>query len=244
MDRSAAHWRANVAETVYHLVDVSSNTKTGPIPVSTTSADTCPPTCPFIGKGCYAENGHLGMHWRAVTRGKRGQAWRDFLSRIRAMPNGQRWRHNQAGDLPGKGARINRRQLLQLARAARHTAPFTYTHKPVTGRSATARANRESVRQANAMGFTINLSANNAKHADALARLGIGPVVTVLPEDAAPISFTPAGRRIVVCPAQTRDNVTCASCGLCARQDRNNVIIGFLAHGSGKAKAAAIAAAN
>lgn len=239
---STTHWRANVSETVYHLVNQSANIKTGPIPVSTTSADTCPPSCPFIGRGCYAENGHLGLHWRAVTKGKRGQAWRNFLARVRAIPNGQLWRHNQAGDLPGRGARINRRQLLQLARAARHTAPFTYTHKPVTGRSVTARRNRDAIRAANAAGFTVNLSANNPRHADTLARLNIGPVVTVLPETAPAVSYTPAGRRIVVCPAQTRERVTCATCGLCSRQDRRGLIIGFLAHGSGKAAAGAIAA--
>jgi len=34
-----------------------------------------------------------------------------------------------------------------------------------------------------------------------------------------------------VCPAQTREDVTCASCGLCAIPDRR-VIIGFRAHGT------------
>jgi polyferredoxin len=42
---------------------------------------------------------------------------------------------------------------------------------------------------------------------------------------------TPEGRTIIVCPAQTREDITCATCGLCARADRR-VIIGFRAHGS------------
>jgi hypothetical protein len=46
-----------------------------------------------------------------------------------------------------------------------------------------------------------------------------------------PAVTTPEGRTIIVCPAQTREDITCATCGLCARADRR-VIIGFRAHGS------------
>lgn len=44
----------------------SSNVKTGPIPVSTTGAQSCPNACSLKGSGCYAEGGPLGMHWRKV----------------------------------------------------------------------------------------------------------------------------------------------------------------------------------
>jgi hypothetical protein len=179
----------------------------------------------------------------AVTRAKRGTNWGEFLDAVRGIAAGSLWRHNQAGDLPGMGNRIARRALEQLVTAARHTRAFTYTHKPVTGDSATARANREAVRAANAAGFTVNLSANNLAHADELAATGAGPVVAVLAPDAPAVSFTPAGRRVVVCPAQTREKVTCASCGLCARRDRRGLIVGFLAHGSRKRMAAAVSAA-
>jgi hypothetical protein len=40
---------------------------------------------------------------------------------------------------------------------------------------------------------------------------------------------TPAGRRIAICPA-TYTDTTCASCQVCARADRGDVIIGFPAH--------------
>lgn len=221
-----------------HFTLKSSNAKTGPIPVSTTSAETCPPACPFRGSGCYAESGPLALHWRAVTRGERGDSWRAFIGQVSQLPDGQIWRHNQAGDLPGTGARIDASKLAQLV-AANVTAGargFTFTHKPMTA------ANRAAVRAANAAGFTVNLSANNLTHADTLAALNVAPVVTVLPADAPAVTHTPHGRRVVVCPAQTRDKVTCASCGLCARRDRRGLIIGFRAHGSSHKKVAAIAA--
>jgi hypothetical protein len=56
----------------YHFTRVSGNAKCGPIPVTTTSADSCPPTCSFKGNGCYAESGPLALHWKAVSSGKRG----------------------------------------------------------------------------------------------------------------------------------------------------------------------------
>jgi hypothetical protein len=50
----------------FHLTRVSSNAKTGKIPVSTSSKATCPATCPFMGNGCYAASGPL-----AIPLGKR-----------------------------------------------------------------------------------------------------------------------------------------------------------------------------
>lgn len=222
-----------------HLSLRSNNVKTGPIPVSTTTAKTCPASCPFNnGGGCYAGGGPLAMHWRAVTEGKRGMQWGEFTAAIASLPEGQMWRHNQAGDLPGEGDAIDRDALRALSEANKGRRGFTYTHKPVIGNAENAAA----VAEANAAGFVVNLSGNNLAHADALAALNIGPVVAVVPEDAPEKGETPAGRRYVVCPAQTRDDVSCATCGLCARGDRRGVVIAFRAHGASKRKAARIAA--
>lgn len=216
----------------YHLTLKSQNPKTGPIPVSTTGMQSCPPSCPLFGR-CYASGSALNFHWRKLTLGERGDSWPVFLSKVRAIPAGQLWRHDQAGDLPGVGERINSRQLLQLARAAEHTRGFTYTHKPPT------KANLAAIRGALSVGFTINLSANNPTHADRLSRHRL-PVVTIVPTNHPEISYTPQGRKIIICPAQSRSNVTCSTCKLCSRADRS-VIIGFRAHGAFKKEANAIA---
>ena len=84
-----------------HMTLVSSNRKTGKIPVTTTSAESCPSACPFKKNGCYADGGPLGMHWLQVTKRQRGENWRLFLGKIAGLPDGQFWRHNKAGDLPG-----------------------------------------------------------------------------------------------------------------------------------------------
>ena len=242
-----------------HLVLKSRNVKTGPIPVSVTSADTCPPACPLNknpehagAAGCYAKHGPLGMHWGKVSTGARGGTWAAFCAAIAALPAGQLWRHNAAGDLPGKGNVINGGQLSRLVAANTGRAGFTYTHKPVLpGDGTSARIagmNAQAIANANRAGFTINLSANNPAHADKLADLGIGPVVVLLPPlDDATIHTgrckpgkSPAGRKIVTCPATYRDDVNCGSCGLCSFKTRE-CIVGFPAHGIGARRAEEIA---
>lgn len=233
-----------------HLTPKSNNSKTGPIPVSTTTAGTCPTACPFrsdAAGGCYAASGPLALHWRAVTNGERGTDWSTFVQSIAALPDGQLWRHNQAGDLPGDGQTIDASALAQLVDANRKKRGFTYTHYTPTG------ANGDAIRAANAGGFVVNLSANDPAHADTLARAAIGPVVTVLAvadgrakgesldayRERMP-TRTPEGRRLVVCPATYLDDVSCATCQLCARGDRTS-IVGFPAHGTGAKRADSVA---
>lgn len=222
--------------TLTHLTRISSNGKTGPIPVSTSSADTCPPSCPFRAAGCYAKSGPLALHWQKVTAGERGLNWEDFCDAISGLPRGQLWRMNQAGDLPGLGEDIDAHALAKLTKANTGRKGFTYTHKHGT------ESNREAIRSANLNGFTVNLSANTLAHADELAETNCGPVVVVLPSDQTTNTTTPAGRKVVICPATVRDDVTCATCGLCQRQ--RSAIVGFPAHGTGKRKASAVASSN
>lgn len=240
-----------LASTFVHVTPTSDNVKTGPILVTTTTALTCPDACPFKRtvngvNGCYADGGPLAMHWQKVTLGKRGQPWSDALVTIAAQlkrkGKGATWRHNQAGDLPGLGDAIDAPALADLVKvnADAGARGFTYTHKPLVG-SVHAEANLAAVQSANALGFTVNASANTLAHADAIADLGGVPVVVVVAHDAPDTLATPAGRKVVVCPAQRRDDVTCASCRLCSRGDRS-VIVAFRAHGASYRRAEAATA--
>lgn len=216
----------------------SRNAKTVAMPVSTSEAKTCPDACPLKASGaCYAKHGPLGMYWAKVNRGEVQASWDAFLTKVAALPAGTMWRHNQAGDLAGLGNTIDAVALAELVAANRGRAGYTYTHKPVIG--AEYMSNAQAVADANRSGFTINLSADNLSEADRLADLGIAPVVVVVAQDAENHS-TPKGRKVVICPAQTRDDVTCKSCGLCAVAHRQT-IVGFRAHGVSKKKAEKIA---
>ena len=212
---------------------VSGNVKTGEVPVSMSSSPTCPPSCAHRGGACYAESHFVGMHWRRLSAGE-GMTWDEFCKRIAELPEGQVWRHNEAGDLPGTGEVIDVVLLEQLVEANRGRNGFTYTHKEVFDDDGDAVSNRLAIMAANANGFTVNLSADSLDHADALLDLSIGPVAVTLPEYAPQKTTTPKGRKVIVCPAQWSD-ATCQSCQLCAKWPRK-VVIGFWAHGAGKAK--------
>ena len=213
--------------TTYHFSPKSRNVKTGPIPTTTTSDDTCPPSCPMFDT-CYAKGGPQLMHWRKVSSGERGGNLTQLCDNVRALPANQIWRHDVSGDLPGIGERINGADLRRLTAANTGKRGFTYTHKhPGTA------SNAAHIRRANHDGFTVNLSANTLAEADQFADLGIAPVVVTLPIKQTTNTTTPAGRRVVVCPATQRDDVTCESCKLCSVQMRG-VIVGFPVHGSRK----------
>lgn len=84
----------------------------------------------------------------------------------------------------------------------------------------------------------INLSADTDQQAVELAKAGYPTVVTVTEDRDARVD-TVDGVRLVRCPAEYNDKVTCNNCGsgrpLCARGDRDYVVK-FTAHGQAKKK--------
>lgn len=202
------------------FVQKSSNAKTGPIPVTYVERASCPASCAHYRSSCYAESGPVRLAW---NRADAAASWRELCQAVAALPAGQLWRYAVAGDLPGAGERVNARELRELVAANAGRRGFTYSHKR-------SRAALAAIRAANAGGFTVNLSADDLAQADELAATGAGPVAVVVPYDAPEKLATPAGRAVVVCPAQLRDGVTCESCQLCQRAERA-VIVGFRAHG-------------
>ena len=104
----------------FGLTAISSNRKVGPIPVSTSSKDTCPNVCPLKDAGCYGDGGPVNLHWNAVTKGERGTDFDTFTNKVKAMPKHQLWRHNQVGDLPGDGDALDRDKLARLLRNKAH----------------------------------------------------------------------------------------------------------------------------
>ena len=220
----------------FHFTRVSSNAKTGPIPVVTASKDTCPTDCPLMGDGCYADYGPLGLFWRKVST-KGALTFDKLLEHIRALPKGTLWRYAQAGDLPNDDA-----DVIRLARASVGRPVIAYTHK----------RNFELLRHLRTFGMHVNLSASDLQEADDLAATGL-PVTVVLPShmgrakhetlreyrdrlDGRLRFHTEAGNWVAICPATYLDKTNCASCQACVKPRAGGTIIGFPAHGSGKGR--------
>ena len=215
----------------YRFTLASTNRKTGPIPTTSTSRDSCPESCPHKGASCYAEAGfHTRLNWNRLDQ--QGQDLEGLTFQIKRLPMGQLWRHNVAGDLPGDGETVDAAALGEIVKANRGRRGFTYTHKKTPEALKWAR-------HATEWGFTVNISADDVGEADKYAAQGL-PTVAIVPMDTPKHSKTPEGRPVLVCPAQTIDYMTCALCGLCQKADRRQVI-GFRAHGSQAKKADAIA---
>jgi len=234
---------------LFILTPKSGNSKTGKLPVSMSHKGTCPDSC-SMKTACYAKVGRLGLVWHKLGMGwlTNGTSFKEFCDKVKTLKV-TTWRHNQSGDLTGCNNRLHRGRCLQLARAnaadGRNRGGYTYTHYsplPVKGKVAPAVAehNRQVIRDMNAQGFVVNLSGDNLEHADELADLGIGPVVTVLPMDAPRRMKTPKGRHVVVCPAILNEGMQCIDCKVCGKGNRK-AIIGFPAHGSLAKKADKIA---
>jgi hypothetical protein len=204
----------------YLFIRTSGNRKTGAIPQTYNSSSTCPPGCKHYRTTCYAEAFHTRLAWNRVD--EQGIELDQLTRSIELLPDNQLWRFGVAGDLPGQGEKVDAYALGQIVKANKGRRGFCYTHK----HSAQA---IKWARHATAFGFTVNLSADDAGHADRLAKHGL-PVAVMVPMDTPKHSMTPEGRYILVCPAQTTDHITCATCGLCQRADRTS-IIGFRAHG-------------
>ena len=221
----------------FHITRKSSNKKTGPIPVTTSSENTCPSTCPLYGKGCYAKAGPLALHWRKVSdeNEKRSLSFNDFIDAIKSLPKGQLFRHNQAGDLPHYHGYIKEDETNALIKASKGKRGFTYTHHNLDKPH-----NLKMVQFANTQGFTVNHSADTVQGAVRAYKQYKGvPIVTLLPMDA-PNVQTVSGVKVVACPAEKSTKINCANCALCA-DNKRYYVIGFRVHGTQKKAANVIA---
>lgn len=210
---------------------VSGNSKTGAMPVSTSSKDTCPDACPFKRQGCYAKGGALNIHWKKVSEGERGVEWGEFLAQVQKIHKNAIWRMNQAGDLVGAKNRIDGKALADLVTANKGKRGFTYTHYPYT-----LKANLKAIKEANENGFTVNISTNKLSEVDKAMETGL-PVTTVLPfkKYSEKVLTTEAGNKVLICPSSFGKEITCEDCQLCQQKDRK-FAIGFIAHGVSKNK--------
>lgn len=192
--------------------------------MTATSQDSCPPTCPLRGAGCYAEAGRPNI---VTSRLNRSEV-RDPLAiaiaeaeAIRKLSGRRMLRLHVVGDCYiDEGAKI-------LAQAAKeHTEKcgmpvFTYTHGHET--------KRESWGEISVLRSCETFGQVKKAHKDGFAS---AMVVNSHDSDRAVKheDFT-----IIPCPQQTGRVANCAACKLCAQGDKlhaKKAVIAFAIHGA------------
>lgn len=205
------------------IAAVSANRKTGPMPTISRPFTTCPTSCAFLpramgGSGeCYA-NGRLqamvAKHAKDVTTA-------DAIAKLRgARRDAQYLRDRVVGDVALPDGSPDMAYLADVAEVATAVGLVAYGYTHV--RTLTA----AQVATVAASGYVLNASCETVAEVETAVELGM-PVV--IAGDAWQDGDIIAGRRVTTCPEQLGKVADCASCGLCARQDRKG-IVRFLMH--------------
>lgn len=210
------------------VVANTQNRKTGPMAAVYRSQESCPTTCPLMGSGCYAEHGAGGGGpFRLADR--HGS---DDLGKLRAlrhtMPRGGWLRLNVSGDFLTDDGTPDAEYIdavNHLARKRPDVRILAYTHA-------------WRILTPDTFAFVVNASCETPAELAEAQSAGWPTVLADTGGDTTLIGSAPGGRRVIQCPAETRDGVTCARCGACGVTTRTRPTIAFVAHGSRRKVAA------
>lgn len=203
--------------------DKSRNSKTGPVAATYRGKQTCPSDCPAF-KACYAKGGYTNLAFDKASIKREISDTVQFTKWIASLPFGQKIRHNVSGDFVKDNATLDRTYIRGFIRAMMKRPDLNswgYTHAWKKFKSNVF----SKLNSAN-----INASCDKISDIKSAKEKGFDTVV-IMPQDAKTGMYD--GERIVICPNQTNEKVTCEKCMLCARKNRN-FTIGFRIHGSFK----------
>ena len=190
------------------------------------TADSCPDTCKLKGQGCYAEAGFVGMHWRKLNKGETGTDWVGLAEQVKTkQPKSGVVRFGVAGDLPqhGRTGEINGNLVGLLQGIFSGLKVYGYTHHRQSPH------NLQIIQQMAANGWFVNFSCDSLQDAVDTVKRGHS-AVCVVPHTETRKRWHVDGVPVVVCPAQTREGMDCATCQLCMHERR--CVVAFRAHGA------------
>ena len=141
--------------------------------------ENCADSCPFKGNGCYAENFRLGMVWKKITQGlsKRSATWEQLISKVRAIPKGDKVRLWVAGDFPRWHKGVDTSKATELGNALHGKKAWAYTHHHPRKNERGGWAGL--IRHYLERSFTINISCERPEHVDEYMSQGLPCVIAV-----------------------------------------------------------------
>jgi hypothetical protein len=197
-----------------HLVPKTNNKKTGKVAATYITGDTCPDRCPFL-KICYANQGKMGNSPFKTAERYGTEDLTRTADGIRNLPQGTLVRHAVSGEPTAEYVA----EIGQAHIDRPDTLGWTYLHSWPDRTPAEFPSN-----------LVPNASCETPEELEKAAANGWDTVLVATGEDDELIGQKVAGKRVIVCPNQTR-GVTCAECRLCMKRDRA-VTIAFLPHGA------------
>lgn len=227
-------------------VPKSGNEKTGAIAATYTGSGRTCVDCPVKSTGaCYYESGFrtrsLNARLNEAAKEQKASIIRIARAEARAIDGlltsgrvtGRALRIHVGGDCPTEEAATivsaAARRFVERVKAP----AYTYTH-------AWRRVSRKAWK-----GVSVLASVETLKDAKKALRRGYAPALIVERHDGDRATVVD-GVRLIPCPAQTRDDVTCNQCRLCMQADKLHSMraaVTFAAHGTGAKKTREILAA-
>lgn len=215
--------------TLTKIKQKSANAKTGPLTAVSRSQDSCPTSCALMNNGCYAESGPGGGIFSMVSRYGTEMTTDEMVDAITdTKDEGVRW--SVSGDLLTEDGTLDYDYINAIERV--HTERpdlfgIIYTH---------------AINEPNPIS-AIPVNASCDTEDDVITAIANGYVPTMVTPHDEDAPKMVAGRRAVVCPAETkRGDVTCLTCKLCAKGDDSfrdgRPVILFPTHGTRKRAAA------
>ena len=197
-----------------HLVPKTNNKKTGKVAATYITGDTCPDRCPFLGM-CYANQGAHGNSPFRIADKHGTEDLTRTADGIRSLPQGTLVRHAVSGEPTAEYVA----EIGQAHIDRPDTLGWTYLHSWPDRTPAEFPSN-----------LVPNASCETPEELEKATANGWDTVLVATGEEDELIGQKVAGKRVIVCPNQTR-GVTCAECRLCMKRDRA-VTIAFLPHGA------------
>jgi len=222
------------------LVLKSKNVKIGEVSATYASIDgSCPSDCMHKGAGCYAQAGNVGIHVSRMNATNNVRTRQDAREVAREVAR-EEARQIKAAIASGDDTRPLRVHVSGDCRtpsAAREIATAVENWKaPVWGYThAWKKVSRQDWGRA-----SVLASVDSAEDLPLAFSRGYAPAIVVEkhPENGKAF-LREDGVKVIPCPAQTREDVTCVKCGLCMNADKlhgMNAAISFAAHGVSKRK--------
>jgi len=207
--------------TATHVVGRSNNAKIGKIATTYRAQTTCPSTCRFLPDnegGCYATGRINGM----ATKYAKDTSIEEAVNKVKGA---SLFRDRVVGDVADDAGMVDYAYIdaVALVGELADVPVFSYTHM----------YNDMDIERI-PTNYVMNASTETVGDAARAIDLGFPTIIT---NDNVVDGDLINGKRIVTCPAQTRDDVTCKSCKLCSKPSTRKYVIRFLVHGIARNKA-------